>query len=145
MDELRSTDIEDGLTLDARILLSRATALFVIAVAVTIIAEWAKPRLLSSSHVPVQYLGAIVAGVAVGGVGFAILGLLVATAAAASLGVHQLRARGVSRNAIRNCIVAGMALLVAGFLVFLPFCLGSLPEGTYDCVPLATRLVNWLR
>ena len=142
MEPAPSAAPDEAMTSLDRTILPRALALFIVSVAVTVVAEWAEPRLLSSSHVQLRYVGALAAGASAGGVGFAFIGLALAAAAAASLGVRRLMSRGVSRKTIRNSVIGAVVCLLLGLFVFLPFCLGSLPEGTYDCIPLAKRLYH---
>jgi hypothetical protein len=137
-------DQEQGLAALDRAILPRAVMLFVVAAAVAIAGEMLAPGLLESPNIAIRCSGAIASALSTGAVCFAFMGLAVAAAAAASQASRRLRAYGVSPLTIRTAVVLLLGALIVGLFLFLPFCLGSLHEGTYDCIPLATRLARWL-
>jgi hypothetical protein len=127
-----------------RLILRRAAILFGVSAVVAVVSEVLEAQFVRSSEVLLKYAGALLAGLSAGAVVVAFMALAVTGAAAASIGARALMERGVSRRAIRGTVAVAIAALIGVLFVFLPFCLGSLADGTYECVPLATRLLDKL-
>lgn len=125
-----------------RLILPRFAKLFILCVVVAVGAEVGKSYLTNIERADVRMLRMVLHALSTGAVGFGILSLIYTIASAASIKRHELEQRGVRRTAIRAVVIAGLVLVVLALFLFLPFCLGSLSEGTYDCIPLARRMVR---
>ncbi len=127
-----------------RAVMPRAFTFFGVFVCVAILGRWLKPILLHSSNTVVRYSSVVVAGIEGFAVAFAFICLAIGVAAAGSLVSQRFIERGVSATTIKAVVAVSLLVFVAALFIYLPFCLGSLRDGTYDCIPLGTRMMNAL-
>jgi hypothetical protein len=95
--------------------------------------------LIAPDHIVLRVAGALAAGVRNWcGVMAVFVGVLWVTAVAAES--LNRRFPGVARRTSTVVLLAIVLVVVAACFFFVPFCLGSLKEGTYDCITLARRV-----
>ena len=129
--------------LDQRIA-TRGTAMLIGFIALAVAGDIGRRYLVESRSPVLRRVAVLAAVISDGAIGFGITMLIFVLAAGASITSRILISHGASSRTISAALVGGVLLLVAVSVIFLPFCLGSLREGTYDCIPLARRLITWL-
>ena len=109
-------------------------------VAVAVVSELLR-RVLAGwpDAVILRLVGAVLAGVRTWCFVMAVVLGMYWFAAAGAISLNR-RFPNTSRERASLAATAVVLVLVVLFILFVPFCLGSLKEGTYDCITLGRRL-----